>query len=111
MRGHDKLIDMRKKGLRPPLVFLSDYRTDPRLASEVFDGSVIEIAGDPIESLDLRFLVGLRVSAGATTESRARAILEACKRAGASMVAVCHLPERRADQKQTDYIEIWSYEK
>lgn len=108
MRGHDKLIDLRRKGLRPPLVFLNDYPTDPRLAKEVFDGSTIEIAGEPIESLDLRFLVGLRVSAGASTESRAKAILEACKRVGAAMVAVCHLPERRADQKQTDYIELWS---
>ena len=111
MRGHQKLIDLRRDGFKPPVVFLNDYRADPSIAEDIFDGSVIEIAGEDLERLDLRFLVGLRVSAGATTESRAKAILEACKRGGAAMVAVCHLPERRADQKTTDYIEIWSNEK
>lgn len=111
MRGHLKLIELRQKGLRPAWVFLNDYPTDPRIASDVFDGTTVEIAGEPIEGLDLRFLVGLRVSAGASSESRAKALLEACRHAGAAMVAVCHLPERRADQNPTDYIEIWSNEK
>lgn len=110
MRGHQKLIELRRDGFKPPVLFLNDYWADP-IAEDIFDGSVIEIAGEDLDRLDLRFLVGLRVSTGASTESRAKAILEACKRSGAAMVAVCHLPERRADQKTTDYIEIWSNEK
>lgn len=111
MRGHQKLIELRQGGFCPPVVSLNDYSTDPAIAGEVFDGTTVEIAGDDIEALDLRFLVGLRVSTGAATEKRAKAILEACKRAGASMVACCHIPTVRAEQKTSDYIEIWSNQK
>jgi hypothetical protein len=111
MRGHQKLIELRMKRVRPAVVFLNDYPTDPSIAADVFDGSVVEIAGEALEGLDLRFLAGLRVSAGASTESRAKAILEACKRAGAAMVACCHIPTVRAEQKTSDYIEIWSNQK
>jgi putative intracellular protease/amidase len=104
MRGHQKVIELRKKGYKPAIVFLNDYQT-PAWA---LDGTTVDISGDLVEGLDLRFLVGLMVSTGATTETRAKAILEACKRAGASVVGVCHTPERIPDRKRTDYVEIWN---
>lgn len=108
MRGADKLIALRKAGKRPAVVFLNDYPTNPEIAAEVFDGTTVEIAGDDLSGLDLRFLVGLTVSTGAATEKRARAILEACKHAGAAVVASCHIPTNPRDQEPTDFLEIWN---
>lgn len=110
MRGHQQLIDLRSRGVRPAVVFLNDYRSRPAVADAVFDGQTVEIDGDDLSLLDLRFLVGLTVSTGASTEQRARDILQACKAAGAAAVAVCHIPAVRAQQQVHDYIEIWKNE-
>lgn len=104
MRGHDKLIELRSRGLRPDVVFLNDYKTK----ADFFDGTNIEIEGEEISLIDLRFLVGLKVAASSSCENRARQILEACKRSGAKMVAVCHIRESSKDRKTTDYMEIWN---
>jgi len=50
----------------------------------------------------------LKVAASSSCENRARQILEACKRGGAKMVAVCHIRESSKDRKTTDYMEIWN---
>lgn len=104
MRGHDKLIAMRSMGLRPVTVFINDYRTP----AKYLDGTILDVTGDDMNTVDMRFLVGLTVSIASTTEERAKAILEACKRGGAAKVGVVHLPVTRADQRTTDYIEIWN---
>jgi hypothetical protein len=104
MRGHDKLIELRSRGLRPEVVFLNDYKTRP----EFFDGTNIEIEGEEMSLIDLRFLVGLSVAASSSCEIRARQILEACKKSGARMVAICHIPESPQNRKTTDYMEIWN---
>jgi len=87
MRGHEPLIAMRKAGRRPACVFLNDFlcQTDwPQYG----DSATVSIHGDAPETLDLRFLVGMTVSVLATDENRARTILEACKAAGAEIVAI-----------------------
>lgn len=104
MRGADKLIELRRSGRRPAVVFLNDYPTH----AAYLDGTTVDISGDDLSGLDLRFLVGLTVSTGATTEKRAMAILEACKHAGAAVVACCHIPVNPRDQKPTDFLEIWN---
>lgn len=104
MRGHHKVIELRQSGKRPAVVFVNDYPTNPAY----LDGTTVDISGDDLAGLDLRFLVGLVVSTGSHNEARAQAILEACKRAGAAMVACCHIPLKRQEQKTTDYLEIWN---
>ncbi len=104
MRGHQKLIELRQSGMRPAVVFVNDYPTNPAY----LDGTTVDISGDDLTGIDLRFLMGLTVSTGSQTEVRAREILEACKRAGAALVASCHIPKARAEKKPTDYLEIWS---
>ena len=86
MRGHEKLIEIRKAGRKPKIVFINDYpcRTDWFTTG---DHVTICVAGDDINSLDLRFVVGCMVSATGDTETRAKQLLEACKRAGATTVA------------------------
>ena len=88
MKGHEKLIAMRLKGKKPEIVFLNDFpcKTD---WFETKDRHVtVSIHGDDIQRADLRFLVGMTVSATSEDETRARELLEACKRAGAAVVGV-----------------------
>ncbi len=101
MLGHLPIIKMRSKGKRPSIVFVNDYPTpeakdwhNPGAAyNEVWepDHATVQIdEEDNIAALDLRFLTGLKVSATGRTEARAKALFEACKRAGAKIVAAVH---------------------
>lgn len=87
MRGHERIIDMRRAGMRPAIVFLNDYpcKTD---WPEHGDHATVCVAGDQPEWLDLRFLVGMRVSVSASTEARGRRFMAACQKAGAATVGV-----------------------
>jgi hypothetical protein len=60
---------------------------------------------DAIKSLDLRFLVGVEVYTSSSDEKRAKALFEACKRAGASLVVGCHTQDE--SRTQTGWAEIW----
>lgn len=101
MLGHAPIVKMRLAGRCPKIVFVNDFPTpeskdwhNPGSAyHEVWepDHATVQIdSGDRIEMLDLRFLKGLTVSATGSTEARAKAIFEACKRAGATTVAAVH---------------------
>lgn len=88
MRGHEGVIEMRKHGRKPAIVFLNDH---PSLPGELDwlrygEHATVEVYRDVPEQLDLRFLVGLRVSITAASVDRAKRFMEACKRAGATTV-------------------------
>ena len=78
MHGHLPLIAMRKRGIKPGIVFLNDYpcetSKDWHNPGEEFgeswglDHATVCTVGDVIQLLDLRFLVGMRVSITSTTE-------------------------------------------
>jgi hypothetical protein len=115
MRGHEGIIRMRKEGRKPGMVFLNDQpcHTD----WEQF-GSYPNIEISPTEQpewLDLRFLVGLRVSVTGSTEKRAKRLSEACKKAGAITVAACHVEKTLGKDYgtqlfSTGWTEIWHKE-
>lgn len=101
MIGHYQIIKMRLEGKRPSIVFINDFPSpeardwhNPGAAyGEVWepDHATVQIdSGDFIPGLDLRFLTGLTVSATGRTESRAKALFDACKRAGAKTVGAVH---------------------
>jgi hypothetical protein len=90
MQGHENVIALRMQGFRPEHVFLFDeegrrppnpWKTDFRLM-QVYSN------GDPVERMDLRFLVGLAVSVLGSEEKRCKALAGACVKAGAALVAV-----------------------
>ena len=87
MRGHETILAMRQQGKRPSIVFLNDFPCQTDWAYRG-DSATVNISGEAVETLDLRFLVGMTVSVLSTDENRATAILEACKAAGAAVVAV-----------------------
>ncbi len=92
MRGHLKLIEMRMQRTRPGIVFVNDYTCDTNWHTHG-DAVTISTAGDVIQTLDLRFLVGLTVSVSSPSEIRAKALFEKCKAAGAEVVAACHVQD------------------
>ena len=93
MRGHEKLIELRRQGLRPSgLVHLHDYPVRPVFLDWATGGGAPAICthGDSIDLLDLRFVVGLQVNVDGENAGRVKALAGACKRAGAEVVfAVC----------------------
>lgn len=85
MRGADALIAARRSGYRPQngVCVLIDGLTKPNDGEEL----VLEVMADePIDRLDLRCLVGLRVVAVGSNDQRVSAFVEAAKNAGAEGV-------------------------
>jgi len=106
MNGHETIIQMRKGGQSPGIVFINDYPCKTNWA-EWGEYATICTKGDSISSLDLRFLVGLSVSISATSESRAKALFDLCKKACAKTVAACQVIEEHHHSKQTGWAEVW----
>jgi hypothetical protein len=116
MRGHKPIIAMRKRGVAPKIVFLNDF---PCQTSEEWqnpgekhgeiwpaDHATVSTSGDQISSLDLRFLVGLKVSITSDSEGRAKALFAKAKSSGAMSVAACHI-EPTDPYRQGGWFEIF----
>lgn len=74
MTGQERIIAMRRQGLRPACVWVSDYRcgTD--------DGLTVSLSSTDVpEQQDWRFLVGLTALVDGDSAERVRRITEACK--------------------------------
>lgn len=105
MQGHQEIIQMRIERKKPTFVFLNDY---PAKQIELGDfGSVCISPTEAIETLDLRFLKGLKVSASSHTEKRAKALLKACIDAGATTVAACHVKPSLKLNECLGWSEVW----
>jgi len=96
MRGHERLVALRRRGIRPPSVWLVDSPPPQPLA----DGTrldwwaftkpqPVEVSIDAADSpqrADLRFVVGLTVHVTIAEPQRMRAWVKACSDAGAARV-------------------------
>ena len=106
MRGHTKIIEMRLQKTRPAIVFLNDYHCQTDWF-EFGEHATVCTAGDPLSSLDLRFLVGCTVSISALTEGRAKALFSKAKDAGATTVVACHVQPEMRQFEQSGWTEVW----
>lgn len=108
MRGHEKIISMRKVGKRPSIVFLNDFpcQTD---WFEFGEHATVDVSGEQPEWLDLRYLIGLRVSITSKSEKRAKRLMEACKRAGCVTVAA-GCAELRNGRWTNVWSDVWNNE-
>lgn len=109
MRGHLNIIAARMQRKAPAIVFVNDYpcRTD---WFESTEHATVCTHADSISSLDLRFLVGLRVSVSATTEARAKALFERVKAAGAAVVAAVHVQPGLSHSDQRGWCNVFTKE-
>lgn len=118
MTGHEQLKKMRLMGMKPQAVWVVDYQTQisrdwhaPRTLTgkpmEQHQPSVSIEPTDKINSLDMRFLVGLVVHVSSSEEKRAKALFKQCKAAGASIVIGCHTQDHKHYTDQSGWIEIF----
>ena len=106
MKGHEPIISLRQSGKKPAIVFLNDFPCDtdwPRFG----DHATVDVSADQPEWLDLRFLVGLRVSITGTSEKRAKRFMEACKAAGAITVGAGVSAHVSGGRYEPGWSEIW----
>lgn len=92
MKGHEGIIKLRLAGKAPELIFLDDLsHPSPLTDWEGYDSMpTVCVHKDAIEGLDLRFLVGCKVSVTSHTEDRAKRLFNACKAAGAKWVGASY---------------------
>lgn len=96
MRGHDQLIALRRRGLRPSLVLLHVLPAYSPMSAQWQSGGhrgngvahVELLEAEPMARLDLRFLVGLSVIVAALPDA-AKRLHAACVKAGADWVVSC----------------------
>ena len=109
MHGHAAIIEARMNRKAPHFVFLNDYPCKTDWFEQSAQATVCT-HGDSITGLDLRFLVGLRVSISATEESRAKALFERAKLAGAAVVAAVHMQLDSHATQQSGWCEVFTKE-
>lgn len=105
MRGHEKIIEMRRNRIAPKFVFLNDFQCDTDWF-EYREHATVDVSCEQPELLDLRFLIGLRVSVTTTSEDRAKRFMNACKKAGAVAIGV-GASEFKGGRWQGFFSEIW----
>lgn len=101
MRGHEPIIAMRKRGVKPATVFIDTFE-DPAKSWRLWptvDQSLPQVEvldADMLSGLDFRFLVGLRVVVTGHDARRVKAICSACMDAGAARVVTAAINDGRA---------------
>jgi hypothetical protein len=108
MRGHEHIIALRKKRLLPESIFIQDYPTPLTDWHEHGDYPHVCVDGDVIETLDLRFLVGTVVHISTESESRGKALLNACVRHGATTVIACQTNEVMPEKQEVFWMEVFN---
>lgn len=106
MKGQEQIIKARIAGAKPAFVFVNDYDC-PTDWFEYNDHATVCTAGDNIQALDFRFLVGCKVSISSESESRAKSLFEAIKGAGAGVVAACHMQCEKHASNQAGWHDVW----
>ena len=108
MRGHEPLLSLRRKGLKPSMVFIDLFEdsdnswrdwpnNDPRHPQ-------IEVSDDDsIAGLDFRFVVGLTVMVTGHDKPRVHAIRGVCIDAGAKRVVAAFIDDDKVQTTDTDH--------
>ena len=108
MKGHEGIIKLRLSGKAPELILLDDLSFPSPLTDwEGYDSMpTVCVHKDPIEGLDLRFLVGCKVSVTSHDLSRAKRLFNACKAAGATWVAASQT-ELHGEMAKTGWMDFY----
>lgn len=88
MKGHEALIQLRAAGRVPKYVFINDYPC----STDWFqwgEQATVCVAGDPLSSIDFRFLNGVTAIITGSTEKRTQILFNKAKQY-AKTVAACH---------------------
>lgn len=110
MTGQDRIIALRKRGMKPVGVWVCDYRADTS------DGVTVSLgAQDTPELQDWRFLVGLTVHLSGDDARRLERLTAACMQYAKRVVATLFAPVEYAGQRyhtvasiaDTEGVMVW----
>lgn len=73
MTGHQPILAMRRAGLKPTFIWVSDFERCH------FDGRTVRVHGDTPEIEDFRLLLGVTAIVEGPDADRVARIVEACK--------------------------------
>lgn len=82
MKGHDKIIEARRRRQKPAVINFIDYKIKWDL--EFGDVWVVD---EPLHLLDLRFIVGCLVTISSDNQERCDQLEQLCKQHGAKQIA------------------------
>lgn len=96
MRGHEPLLALRRKGLKPRMVFIDAFEDSDNSwrdwpTNDPTHPQIEVLADDSIAGLDFRFVVGLTVMVTGHDKARVNAIRGACIDAGAKRVVAAFI--------------------
>lgn len=107
MKGHEPILEMRKKRMQPEWVFINDFPSPDSVDWHLFDDfATVCVDGDNIRMLDMRFLIDCKVSITSTNERRAKQLFNECKKY-ALLVASGVVNPNEHPTKQTGWNELW----
>jgi len=95
MKGHQHLIDLRKRNINPTLAYIYDEPYLPNWVEEEHSPEITIYDEKAVDRLDLRFLTGMYVFAYPKTKERAVALFEALLKARCDFIAVTWIGEVR----------------
>lgn len=89
MRGADQIVYMRRAGVKPVHVHLMDHPAAVREPRYREDWAYMDVLthGQPLHSLDLRFLIAIPVTVTADDPARRDAICDLAQQAGAAEIS------------------------
>jgi hypothetical protein len=109
MKGHQPLIHMRMYGKAPQAVFIEDHKSLNAHDWHLYtDMPCINVEGDELHNIDLRFCVGLIVQISSFSEVRAKTLLTIAKQSKARVITSCVLIPNAPHWKQTGWSEIYT---
>jgi hypothetical protein len=109
MKGHQPLIQMRMAGKAPQSVSIEDHKSLNSHDWHLFgDIPCINVDGDELYSIDLRFCVDLIVNISSFSEVRAKTLLTIVKQSKARVITSCVLIPNAPHWKQTGWSEIYT---
>jgi hypothetical protein len=107
MKGHEEIIRMRMVGKMPEWVHIYDYPCDINWQGTELS-PVICVDSDFIKTLDLRFLINMKVCLSSPHEKRAKDLFQACKDAKVALVAACHIQDDKHFYQQTGWADCYA---
>lgn len=82
MRGHDHIIQARKRGIKPAVINIID-----RPFALELEPTEVVVHGDRLIDLDLRFVLGCLVTISCEDQNRLDWLTQTCQKHGARQIA------------------------
>lgn len=101
MTGHERILELRRSGMKLPIIWVSDF------GDCTMDGFTVRVKGDTPEMLDLRFLVGATAIVEGSDPRRVERIAKACKAHARRVIASTHDGYKVSRVEDSEGVMTW----